>query len=80
MSSRGDRYTVMVKAMKRRDVEAALSNAGCYVVSDGGKHTKWTCCCGEGHTANIPRHGEISPGVIRDTTKRMPCQMKGWLQ
>jgi hypothetical protein len=70
----------MVKAMKRRDVEAALRSGGCVVISDDGKHTKWQCSCGEGHTANIPRHGEVSPGVIRDTTKRMPCQRKGWLQ
>ncbi len=70
----------MVKAMKRRDVEQALRGAGCTVVSEDGAHTKWRCSCGEGHTANIPRHTEISPGVIRDTAKRIACQKKGWLQ
>ena len=80
MLSRGTRVMVMVKAMRRRQVEEALRRAGCRVVSDEGKHTKWECSCGEGHTANIPRHGDISPGVVRDTLRRMPCQRKGWLQ
>lgn len=70
----------MVKAMKRRDFESALRAAGCSVVSEDGKHTKWRCSCGGNHTANVPRHVEISPGVVRDTIRRMPCQEKGWLQ
>jgi len=65
--------------MKRRDVTRALSAAGCVIVSDTGPHTKWRCPCGR-HTANIPRHREITPGVIADTIKRMTCLPKGWLQ
>lgn len=30
----------MVKEMKQRDVNAALKNAGCAVISDDGPHTK----------------------------------------
>jgi hypothetical protein len=80
LPSRGTRVTVVVKAMRRRDVEAALMRAGCHVISDKGSHTKWGCSCPQKHSANIPRHGEISPGVVRDTIKRMPCQKEGWLQ
>lgn len=69
----------MVKEMKQRDVNAALKDAGCTVLSDNGPHTKWGCPCGS-HSANIPRHNRVSPGVIRDTLKRMQCLEKGWLQ
>jgi hypothetical protein len=69
----------MVKAMRHRAVEAALVRNGCRVVSGGGPHTKWVCPCGD-HTANIPRHREISPGVVRDTARRMACLPEGWLR
>jgi hypothetical protein len=68
----------MAKAMKRRDVERALRRQGCEVIAEG-PHTKWLCPSGE-HTANIPHHKEISPGVIRDTIARMTCLPEGWLQ
>jgi hypothetical protein len=50
-------------------------------MSDDGPHTTWQCpsSCGH-HTADIPRHVDISPGVIRDTINRMTCLPKGWLQ
>lgn len=70
---------VMAKEMKRRDVEQRLTANGCTVKSDDGDHTKWVCPDGS-HTANIPRHRKISPGVVRDTIKRMACLPKGWLQ
>jgi hypothetical protein len=68
----------MVKAMRRRVVKAALRRNGCRVVSEDGPHAKWACLCGE-HSANIPRHREISPGVVRDTERRMACLEEGWL-
>ena len=71
---------VMTKPMKQRDVNAALRAAGCTVLSDEGPHTKWGCPCKESHTANIPRHKNISAGVVRDTIKRLECLGKGWLQ
>jgi hypothetical protein len=58
-----------MKAMRRRLVTQALRRAGCLIKTDDGPHT-----------ADIPRHVDISPGVIRDTINRMTCLPKGWLQ
>jgi predicted RNA binding protein YcfA (HicA-like mRNA interferase family) len=69
----------MTKSMKLRDVERALKAHGCTVISDKGGHTKWSCPCGQ-HQAHIPRHKEISPGVISDTIKKLTCLPKGLLQ
>jgi hypothetical protein len=32
------------------------------------------------HSANVPRHTVLSPGVVRDVGNRMACLPKGWLQ
>jgi hypothetical protein len=69
----------MARAMKRADVDRALRQNECSVKSDTGDHTKWECPCGA-HSANIPRHREISPGVVTNTIKRMACLPEGWLQ
>jgi hypothetical protein len=70
----------MVRAMARRLVERALRKAGCSKRKpDTGPHTTWLCPCGS-HTADIPRHKDISPGVVRDTVDRMKCLPEGWLQ
>lgn len=69
----------MVRAMKLRDVESMLLGQDCQILSNRGPHAKWGCPCGE-HTANIPRHSIVSPGVVRDTIRRMACLPKGWLQ
>jgi hypothetical protein len=69
----------VVKAMKLRDVEQALLRHGCRTLSDRADHTKWGCSCGQ-HTANIPRHAIVSPGVVRSTSKRLACLPEGWLQ
>jgi hypothetical protein len=68
-------------AMKRRDVERALTATGCQPKPGSGRspHSKWRCPCGQ-HSANIPRHTDISPGVVADTIKRMACLPEGWLQ
>jgi hypothetical protein len=65
--------------MRLRDVNRALARAGCSVKADTGNHTKWICPCGQ-HTANIPRHNTVSPGVVASTMTRMACLPKGWLQ
>ena len=70
---------IMVKPMKRREVNRALRRNGCAVKSDKGRHTTWVCSCGQ-HTADIPRHQEISAGVVGDTIERMTCLREGWLQ
>lgn len=69
----------MPKAMKRRLLERALQKNGCAPVG-GKEHEKWVCSCGEKHSANIPRHKEVSAGVVGDTIKRMKCLPEGWLQ
>ena len=69
----------VVKPMTRRAVESALKRRKCHKrAPDTGPHTTWECPCGE-HTADIPRHKDISPGVVRDTIDRMTCLPKGWL-
>ena len=65
--------------MKRTDVNRALRRQRCSIKSEGGDHNKWACPCG-GHTANVPRHATVSPGVIADTITRMAWLPKGWLQ
>jgi hypothetical protein len=40
----------------------------------------WTCPCDQKHVAVVTTPGEISPGVIGDTIKKMACLPKGWLQ
>jgi hypothetical protein len=69
----------MPKGMKLRQVRRALRKHGC-VEQGGTEHEKWVCSCGEEHSANIPRHRDISPGVVGDTIKRMACLPEGWLQ
>lgn len=69
----------VTKPERRRDIQRALRAAGCVIRSDAGDHTKWICKCGA-HTANIPRHGSISPGVVANTIKRLTCLPEGWLQ
>jgi hypothetical protein len=64
--------------MRARDVRRALKKQKCKL-QDGKEHEKWICPCGE-HSANIPRHNDISPGVVSDTIERMKCLPKGWLQ
>ena len=73
------RVTLMAKEMKRREVIAKLLANGCSVDSEDGDHTKWRCPCGK-HTVNLPRHKDISPGVVKSSQKRMACLSEGWLQ
>ena len=69
----------MTKPMKRREVESALRKVGCVVLSDKGAHTKYGCPCGD-HTTAVPRHVEITAGVVRSIGKQMACLPEGWLQ
>jgi hypothetical protein len=68
------------KPMKRRDVERALRRANCTVLREGKEHTVWICSCGGDHKAAVPRHGQITAGVVGNIGKAMACQGKGWLQ
>jgi predicted RNA binding protein YcfA (HicA-like mRNA interferase family) len=79
LQSRGARVSIVANAMKRREVERALRVQGCNIKSERGPHVKFVCPCGQ-HSANIPRHSVISPGVVADIVKRMQCLPEGWLQ
>ncbi len=65
--------------MKRQALEGLLRKYQCTIRSNKGPHTKWDCPCGK-HSANVPRHNEISPGVVQDTVKRLACLPKGWIE
>jgi hypothetical protein len=69
----------MAKAMSLREVNQALLRAGCSVKATSGGHVKWIRPCGQ-HSANIPRHLTVSPGVVASTIRRMACLPGGWLQ
>lgn len=69
----------MTKPMKRRQVERALLAAGCTSIRDRGNHEVWQCPCGQ-HTTALPRHTEITAGVVRSIEQQIACKPKGWLQ
>lgn len=70
----------MVKAMRLRDVERALTKQGCQHIRTRGSHRIWTCPCGKHRASIAPQKGIVSPGVVRDTVKQMTCLPEGWLQ
>ncbi|WP_166463011.1 type II toxin-antitoxin system HicA family toxin [Amycolatopsis acidicola] len=65
--------------MKYREVRRALLEMGCTHGGTRGSHEKWVCPCGK-HRAIVPNHRVISPGVVRDTIKKLGCLREGWLQ
>ena len=70
----------MAKEMKRRDVETALAAHGCFPIRSRGDHDVWGCPCDKKHKAPVPRHRNISAGVVREIGKQMACLPEGWLQ
>jgi hypothetical protein len=70
-----------VKPMAKRLVIKALLSAGCLMQSDEGRHEKWVCPskCGQ-HSTAVPRHTEITAGVIRGIIQDLKCLPEGWLQ
>jgi predicted RNA binding protein YcfA (HicA-like mRNA interferase family) len=64
--------------MRKRDVERALRAIGCHPEREGGRHTLWRCACGD-HQVAVPRHREVSGGVVEDIRKKIACGPKGWL-
>ncbi len=65
--------------MRLRDIVARLGAKGCAMLSEDGKHTKWGCPCGS-HVTAVPRHRDISPGVVRNIIRDLACLPEGWLQ
>lgn len=68
-----------MRSMKRREVEQALLSWACTLVRSTGGHDVYSCPCGK-RTAALPRHREISAGVVRSIGKQMGCLPEGWLQ
>jgi hypothetical protein len=71
----------MVKPLTKRLVLRALCRAGCVKAPDRGKHEKWTCPpeCGQ-HSTALPRHPQITPGVVRSLIEDLKCLPEGWLK
>ena len=62
--------------MKLRAVERTLAASGCGIKSDKGPTPSGVSPCGH-HSANIPRHTIVSPGVVADTIRRLACLSQG---
>jgi hypothetical protein len=70
-----------MKPMAKRLVVAALLRAGCRKISEHGKHEKWGCPIGcAQHVTALPRHDEITAGVVRNLIRDLKCLPEGWLQ
>jgi len=70
-----------MKPMSKRLVVKALLRHGCSKLSDEGIHEKWVCPAGCGkHVTALPRHTQITAGVIRNIVADLKCLQKGWLQ
>jgi hypothetical protein len=74
-------YSGDMKPMSKRLEVRALTRHGCSKLSDEGIHEEWGCPegCGE-HTTALPRHKQITAGVIRNIIADLKCLPKGWLQ
>ena len=68
-----------MKPMAKRLVIKALRRKECAKVSDDGRHEKWLCPCGK-HVTAVPRHSEVTAGVVRGIQLDMECLPEGWLQ
>jgi predicted RNA binding protein YcfA (HicA-like mRNA interferase family) len=67
----------MTKEVKQREVERFLRRAGWRLVGVRGRHNVWSS--GDGQlTLAIPRHGVVSPGVVRQIIKVVPSTPKSW--
>jgi hypothetical protein len=69
----------VAKALRYREVRAALLAQGCTSRQGKGDHEKWYCPCGE-HIAVITQSRTVPPGVVSDTIKKLSCLPKEWLQ
>lgn len=70
-----------MKPMTKRQVVAALLRQKCRKLSDSGKHEKWGCAlsCRQ-HVTSLPRHDEITAGVVRNLIRDLKGLPEGWLQ
>jgi predicted RNA binding protein YcfA (HicA-like mRNA interferase family) len=69
----------MTKPMKKRQVIETMRSVGGSFVRQGAEHEVWECPCGQHKTA-VPRHNQITAGVVASIQKQFACLPKGWLQ
>jgi predicted RNA binding protein YcfA (HicA-like mRNA interferase family) len=67
----------MVKEVKQRDVEKFLEASGWRLLRERGPHNVWGSADGSQVIA-IPRHGKVSPGVVRQVIKAQPGSPESW--
>lgn len=66
----------MVKAIKCRELRAALLRQGCVSKQGKGDHEKWYCPCGR-HIVVVTQARVVSPGVVGDAINKLACLPKG---
>jgi mRNA interferase HicA len=62
--------------MKRRDLLRHLSDHGCRLLREGGKHSYW-CDANNTRRSAIPRHAEIKEPVVRAICKDLGVPLPG---
>jgi predicted RNA binding protein YcfA (HicA-like mRNA interferase family) len=67
----------VVKEVKQREVERFLESCGWRLLREKGPHNVWGSPDGTQVLA-IPRHGKVSPGVVRQVIKAQPGSPAGW--
>lgn len=65
-----------MKAQKKKDVLKVLKAQGWQLVRTTGIHEWWEGPDGQGEA--IPRHTEVSPGVLRKLAKKMAEVPRNW--
>jgi predicted RNA binding protein YcfA (HicA-like mRNA interferase family) len=70
---------MVFKPKSRRAVVKTMKKLGCAVLRDTGGHTVHVCPCGQ-HTAAVPRHRQVSAGVLASIGDRWQCLERRWLQ
>ena len=79
LSYRAPRLTLVSKplGLKYSLVARRLRDHGAYLHRQGSEHEIWRCDCGKHQTA-LPRHKVVSPYVVEQIGKQMPCLGEEW--
>jgi predicted RNA binding protein YcfA (HicA-like mRNA interferase family) len=68
----------VAKPMKYRDIVKRLRKHNCTHRAGKGDHVVWTSPAGK--IVSIPKHREVSPGVVGDIIDKLTDLPEGWLQ
>lgn len=68
-----------MRPMSKRRVIKALRLQQCRKLRDTGRHEVWGCPCDK-HITAVPRHRQISKGVLRNIIDDLKCLPEGWLR